>query len=333
MELHLLGQIKLPKFRSVSFDRFAPLFGTQQRTKLANTEFAVIVSVDPEKHKGWITDLDQLNNLDKVSGLAFTGVYIELFVAVADDLARAVKNTEPHPELRALCERIVTALESVHDSFVELARHEVGEYWVPRRHSPSGPLHQRLLGYETRVRCDDGWRIVAVDTHEPVEVDSVAHVGITRDRWQAFLDRLEHGGGFRTQHPHRRLLANARAHQWSNDLRAAVIEGVAAWEMVLTRLGPRIFARSAASYTVEEWTAHIKKAGMTASSALLFAMTTNTGIVANSASVMAAIDMRNNVVHNGQHQLDPAAVDDALWAIQKTISACEEELAKQNDAA
>lgn len=328
MELHLRGEIKFPKFTAVAFDRFAPLVGKQARTPLGNSGFEIVLSVDPTKHQDWITDLDQLEHLEKVHGLSFTGLYVELFIDVADGLAKAMKTKQSHPDRRQLCERIADALEGVHDSFVEFARHDAEQYWLPRRRSPSGPLHQRLLHYEARVRVEEHWLIVSVDQHEPVEPLVVqGHEGIGPERWREFLDRLRGGGAFRTQHPYRRMLTNAQSHLRGHDLRAAIIEGVAAWEMALTALGSKTLARSATGYSLSQWMKHIEKAGLAASSALLFAMTANSAAAAESTAVRDAIELRNNVVHNGQHKLDENAVESALWAIRRVIKAFEVELA------
>lgn len=326
MQIHLRGEIKFPERTWVVFDQFAPLAMYQPRVPLGTTGFEFAISIDPHRHKAWPTNPGDFENPENFRGLRVTGLYIALFLDVAEDLALAAKAGEPHPDLRSLGERIAESLETVHDSIIEFARHDGGQYWLPRRNSPSAPLHQRLLHYETRVQADDGWRIISIDDHEEVILEIHAQRGINSERWQGFIEQVRERGAFRTHHPHRRLLANAMWHFSGNDFRAAIIEAVAAWEMIITAAGARILARSASAYSVADWAKHIEKAGLMASSALLFALTTNGLVAKEAAAVSSAMEIRNNVIHNGQQKLNEANVKAALFAIRRAILAFEEEL-------
>ena len=318
----LRAEIAWPNYEGATFERFLPLSKITTPVQIATAGLKVAVVVDPAKHRGWVTDLD-LEHVDKTYGMNCTGVYIEMSAEVEDPLFAALKseNANSSASLREFGELVAETVESVHDSLIEFLRSEHGQHWIPRRRPVVGPLHQRLPHYDTRWRDAEGWRLLAVNMHEPVVITAQMTNSIGPEHWAEFHTRLA-GGGYRAR-PHRRLIANAFSHLANLDLRAAIVEAVAAWEMVLNQLGPRVLARSEPAYSENEWQGLVEKAGLRASSQLFFALCREGGLAKHRAGVLDAVMLRNTVVHQGQYRLDEQRVHGMLLAVRATLRECE----------
>lgn len=307
------------ELNGISFDRFLPSAG--EPTELGQTSIKVALAVDPKRHRGWVSDID-FSKIDKHHGINCIGLFILLFVDLDEKTAALVLSGQTNEDSRVLGQRLLEAIEIVHDAVVDLVRNEQHQAQIPSRHDSDQPLQQQLMHYDLRWLCPEGWKLFAAEpNHARIVVE--IRKGVTPEDWTRLLESLLRGK-FRVK-PHSRLLANALAHFRRNDLRAAVIEAVAAWEMVMNAEAPRRLAEVQVNYTEADWKNLIEKAGLRASTRLFINLATHLPKLGEHGErVMAMIEMRNTVIHQGQQRPDAARVMELLRSIRAACFACEE---------
>ena len=279
------------------------------------------VVMDPAVHKGWWGDLEE-GQIEHNFGIRVTGLWILLEVELTDQLAsELVQGTEGEEQARFGREAL-TVIQLVHDSIVDFARNEHGQYWLAERVIGTASLQQELMHYETRIQTVEGWKLLQVARDETVLNLTVSR-GIGREDWDLFEAELRSRGRFGSP-PHRRLVANALALNSENDLRSAIVEAVAAWEMVLSTDAAERLTERHIAFTSGDWKVLIERAGLRASTRLVFGLLADIDELSRQKdSVIRALELRNNVIHNGQHRLDPHETRELIYAIRAAIRACE----------
>lgn len=328
MELNLRAELYLGEHTNLALDGFLPLASDPRFFQLADTGLAAALVMDPEKHRGWLDDLD-VQNVEKHYGLRVTGLWILLNVDVDDELATAIAGSAHTAETEEFGQKVLDAIHLIHDSIEDFARNEHHQYWLPTRRESSASLQQQLMSYDTRFRIPAGWKLLDVAPNEVMITVGVSR-GIDIDDWTRFQQRLSQGR-LRTL-THRRFVANAFALHDRGDLRAAVVEAVAAWETAVNTQAPALFAQRGIGFDEGGWKKFIDQAGLRASTRLLFALLPDiTELVQVRDPVLRALDLRNNIVHNGQRRVDDEQAREALRAIRAAITACEGEQAIPQD--
>jgi len=307
------------KINGISFDRFLPSAG--EPVELGETGFKVALAVDLKQHRGWVSDID-FSKIDKHHGVRCTGLFVFLSADLDERTAALIQSGETNDDSRALGQRLLDAIKTVHDAVVDLVRNEQQQAQIPSRHDTDAPLQQQLLHYDLRWRCPEGWKLFDAETNHARIVGEIRK-GVMPEDWERMLGSLPRGR-FRVK-PHRRLLANALAHYQRNDLRAAVIEGVAAWEMVMNAEAPRRLAEVRLDYSENDWKNLIEKAGLRASTRLFINLARHLPKLGELGDrVLALIDMRNTVIHQGQQRPDASRVMELLRAVRAACIVCEE---------
>jgi hypothetical protein len=307
------------KLNGISFDRFLP--SAKEPRELGTTGIKVALAVDPKEHRGWVSDID-FTKIDKHHGVTGTGLFIFLWVDLDEVTAKAVQSEQQTEATRALGQKLLEATHVVHDAVVDLARNEQHQAQIPSRPYSDQPLQQQLLQYSLRRRIPEGWKIFSVEENRAVIVAQMRK-GVTPEDWERLLESFSRGR-FRVK-PHRRLLANALAHFQQHDLRAAVIEAVAAWEIVMNAEAPRRLAEVKVNYAETDWKNLIEKAGLRASTRLFINLATHLPKLSEHGDdVLAMIEMRNTVIHQGQQRPDASRVMQLLRSVRAACLACEE---------
>jgi len=305
---------------AISFSRFLPL-DSGMPVPLGQTEFRVAVVVDPKRHRGWVSDID-LSQVEKHHGIRCRGAYIHLRADLDTDTAQALMTDTVNEKTRSFGERLLSAIELVHDILVDFARNENQQALIPPRRVRNDSIQQRLLAYDARWRVPEGWKLVDAASNVMV-IQATLSKSIEPEDWRLFQEALTRGK-MRVQ-PHRRLLANAFSHHEKNDLRAAVVECVAAWEMVMNDQVPRRLAEVEVAYDERDWKTLIEKAGLRASTKLFLALARRmTDITKHGDMIVEAIELRNTVMHNGRHRIDGSRVKELLFAMRAVCVACED---------
>jgi hypothetical protein len=324
MEFEFRANIKFDpsnQFTGLVFDKFLPLVGSKPPVQLGQTKFKCALVVDPKEHRGWVSDID-FSEINRHHGVLCRGIFVFLSCNLEAGLADALVNLCRDERTREFGVEILKAVQIVHDMLIDLARNELQFAEIPLRQSTNNGLQQDLYMYNIRWKCDEGWRLLTVSS-EPILIEANIRRGICPEDWQRLDDALQKGK-FRVR-PHRRLIANAFAHYEKNDLRAAIIEAVAAWEMVLNDEATRRLAEAQVCYDPQEWKNLIEKAGLRASTKLFMTLVHSIPILAQyRGTITEAIELRNTVVHNGQQRIDQLRVLEFLNALRTVCFACED---------
>lgn len=269
--LTLRAQLKYDTFGGPVFCRFLPLREAAQWLRLGETRFDVRVYTDPKEHRGWVTDID-LEQIGNYTNPATTGIFVELRTDVDEALATAIAdafgNTPAREMTHDFATEVLVALRAVHSIFIGFVRHDYMQYWLRpwENHRLSEAVDQRLAWYDARWQMADGaWKALHPQCPRCMTMRTVVMrdtASLTKEAWSA-LETAIQGGSYRAK-PHRRLLANAFAQLSRHDLRAAIVEGVAAWEMVLGSLVPARLAEQRVVFEETKWSALLEKAGLRA---------------------------------------------------------------------
>lgn len=321
MEFVFRAELKFEDVPGIAFDRFLPIADQQPPVNLGQTGFRVAVGMDLKEHRGWVTDVDP-HDFGRHCGLRCHGIFILIWADLAPEVAEAVTAGRTDAETRQLGERLLGAIEAVHDALVDLVRNEQQQIQLEPRRTVSPSLQQRLMAYDTRWQVPEGWKIFCAE-RDILSFESELTRGINPEDWDRLKSALQRGK-FRVR-PHRVLLANAFAHLEKHDFRAAIIEGVAAWEMIMNGEAVRRLAELHVSYEESDWRNLIEKAGLRASTRLFIALARDLHeLTKRRDEVIEAIDLRNNVVHNGQQRIDGARTKQLLRSIRAAAFACED---------
>lgn len=323
--IHLRSEVRFDdggKLRGIVFDRFLPLVGQARSVPLGGTEFEVTVVVDAERHRSWLRDIP-LDDLSRRLGIGAAGVFILLSTTIPTDLMEVLKTSETNDDTRAFGVRVLAAIEQVHDSLVDFVRNQHQQVHVEPRRIREGQIQQRLMAYDTRFRQEDGWHLLMTE-RDPVVLQLEATDGIGPEEWRVFTDALGQGR-FRV-HAHRRLVANAFAHFRRHDHRAAIVEAIAAWEMVMNNEAPRRLAEARVEYDERDWKALLDKAGLRAGTRLFLTFVAERlpKLVERREELLDAIEMRNTVVHNGRQRIERDRAKVLLRAVRDAVLACED---------
>jgi hypothetical protein len=328
-EITIRAELEYDTFGGPTFSRFLPLRDAATWVPLGNTRFEVRLYTDPTKHRGWVTDID-LHQIDKYANPSTKGMFIELRTTVDEGMAGAIANAFEKSEAREgtheFSAEVLDALRAVHRIFVGFVRHDYMQYrlhpWEDHRFSEA--VDQRLGWYDARWQMPDGlWKCLHPQCSKcitPIVVVQRQTIALTKDAW-ALLEAALKDGSYRAK-PHRRLLANAFAQFDRNELRAAIIEGIAAWEMVLGSLVPLRLAEERVVFDANKWRALLEKTGLRAGTDLTFALMPQLAGT-HGAQVVGAIEHRNNVIHNGAMRLEAREIEQCLWALRAVIANCE----------
>lgn len=325
-DLLVRGQLVYEMFAGPTFCRFLPLREAAQWGRLGETRFEARIYTDPSVQRGWVTDVD-LDHIDRYTNPSTRGIFIELRTAVEDDIATALAGDQKAGEAaHDFAGEVLAALRVVHGVFVSFVRHEFMQYWLGtwENHRLSEGLDQRLSWYDARWQQSDGlWKNLHSQCPRCVATTIVMMrdtLPLTKEAWSS-LETAVWSGSYRAK-PHRRLLANAFAQSDRRELRAAIVEGVATWEMVLGTVVPARLAEHQIVFDEARWKGMIEKLGLRGGTdlaiALLPALLNDYAV-----ALREAIRCRNNVIHNGATNLDPAAIDQWLWALRAAIGKCE----------
>lgn len=324
MKVRLRANVDFGESSNLVLDGFLPLLDGAKFVALGDTGFSVAVVMDPAKHGGWMAELD-VDDVENHFGIHVVGLWILLDADVDEHLAEALVAGEISEDTAIFGERVLAAINLVHDSIEDFARNEHGQYWLPTRIASDVGLQQQLMRYETRIETSRGWKLLEVAPNDVVMVLEVSR-GIDQTDWQKLEEQLARGR-FSTL-AHRRLIANAFALESRHDLRAAIVEAVAAWEMVISTLIPSLLAGRDIAFDEGEWKRFIENAGLRASTRLVFALLHDIGDLSQRReAVLQALELRNNVIHNGQQRMNPRRVSELLRAVRSAIRACEGERA------
>ena len=277
--LSVRGQLKYDFAAGPEFCRFLPLRASAGWGPLSGTRFEVRVYVDPTVHRGWVGDIN-LDEIDKFTNPSTTGLFAELRTEIADDLAAAIASAFESADARKathdFAEETLSALRVVHRTFIAFVRHDRMQFWLrpDEDHRMLDAVDQRLGWYDARWEMPDGlWKVLHPQCPRCQAVHMImlqGETGMTRELWAAFEDALRRGS-YRAK-PHRRLLANAFAQLGRNEVRAAIVEGVAAWELALASLAPTRLAERHVGLDDRKWKALVEKAGLRAGTDLLIAL-------------------------------------------------------------
>ncbi len=208
-----------------------------------------------------------------------------------------------------------------YNRFVGYVRAAKGQSWLKERAAVSGSLYAELHALAAKARIADGpW----FDLTAPPVIEWQGMVPsqercIVESDWAALCNHVQQG---RKPPLVGQLLANAEEHLRAGHERAAVTESVSALEFAVHQ-----FAKKAKS---ELWASrfsgrvqagslakHVEHLGFTATISYLFPVILPEEHVPLEViqACRDAIEERNNVVHNGKRQVDPAAV----WRFLKGI--------------
>jgi hypothetical protein len=326
-DLLLRGQLLYDMFAGPTFCRFLPLRDAAQWGRLCDTRFEVRLYTDPSQHRGWVTDID-LDKIDRHTNPSTRGIFIELRTAIDDDIATALAGDQKAgAAAHDFAAEVLGALRVVHGVFVAFVRHEHMQHWLGawENHRLGEGLDQRLLWYDARCELPDGrWKYLHSQCPRCLTTTSAIvmrdTIPLTKDAW-SLLEKAVQSGHYRAK-PHRRLLANAFAQFDRHELRAAIVEAVATWEMVLGSVVPTRLAEQHVRFDEVRWKAMLEKLGLRGGTDLAVALLP--GLLDHYAEALrGAIECRNNVIHNGATKLDPAAVAGWLWALRAAIGKCE----------
>jgi len=329
IELTLRAQLKYDVFGGPTFCRFLPLRESAQWRRLGGTQFDVRLYIDPKEHRGWVTDID-LAQIERHTNPSTTGLFIELRTNVDDQIAKAIADAFEKSDAREatheFAAQVLETLRTVHAIFVGFVRHDYMQYWLRpwENHRLADTVNQRLAWYDARWEMpDSGWKVLHPQCSRCQIVRTIVgreSATLTKEAWSS-LEKGLSNGSYRAK-PHRRLLANAFAQFDRHELRAAIIEGVAAWEMVLGSVVPTRLAEQHIVFEESKWKAILEKTGLRAGTDLVL------GLVPQLAGTYAgdllkAVERRNNVIHGGATRLDAAEIERCLWALRVTIGNCE----------
>lgn len=327
--LTVRGQLRYDDFDGPTFCRFLPLLDAAPWSRLGETQFEVRVYVDPAAHRGWVTDID-LTQLDKMMNPSTTGLFVELRAevdeALVQTLGRAFDASAVRAESHDFSASVLGALRRVHQIFIAFVRHDHMQYWLRpwEDHRLADSVDQRLAWYDARWQIPDG-RWAALHPQCPrcqrvLQTTIRDTATLTKETW-ASLEQAFENGTYRAK-PHRRLLANAFSQFNRRELRAAIVEAVAAWEMTLGTLVPARLAAQRVVLDETKWKALLEKAGLRAGTDLVIALAPDL-FGACAEQVQRAVAARNNVIHNGATRLEADDIEQALWALRKVIANCE----------
>jgi hypothetical protein len=332
VEVEFRAEINFDSFgrlTGIAFDEFLPIVEHAVPVSFGQTEFRVAIAMDPTKHRGWVSDVD-LNDLGRHHGLTCSGMYILIWADLGVETAEAVTAGRTNEDTRTLGDRLLETIEGVHDVLIDLVRNERQQVQIEPRHSSEASLQQRLMVYNTRWRCPEGWKLFCAESNV-VSITVELSSGISPEDWQRLRDGLQ-CGKFAVR-PHRRLLANAFAHHEKHDLRAAMIEGVAAWEMVMSDEAVRRLIELRVGCDERDWKNLIEKAGLRASTRLFITLAQQLPeLTARREEILEAIDLRNNIIHNGQQRIDRSRAKELLEALRTGCFSCEDAATRSSPA-
>lgn len=247
---------------------------------------------------------------------------------VEPELAEALNKRRMTSEAEAFGQRVLKTLQRIHASLMDFARNEEEQYWLgdPQRPGPqvAKTTQHELMAYDTRLRTPDGWCILEIETPSIQAATLPAGPsGIDQQTWDSFC-RTVADRDYRAR-AHRRLLANANSLFDNGDFRSAVVESIAAWEIVLASDAPRILARYQSQLGIEDWKDLIERAGLRASSRFFLAILSPKlpALASSGESLLMAIEVRNQIVHAGRRRFKYEEVRDLLQAVRGAILACE----------
>jgi hypothetical protein len=235
----------------------------------------------------------------------------------------------------------LATITEVYNRLIGYCRYEKGQHWLEPLEPSYGLINQQFLPWKAQVRAGDRewirWypSLTAKLTLPPMDASRF----ISKDDWPALVEFVR---GDSRPSLVRELLANADALADTGFRRSAIIEAVAALEVSLSRFarGPKmadLLGAASRRVDTESLVAQIGHLGLSGSVRYLLPLFFGEVVLPTNIAqdCWRAIDLRGNLVHEGQRDVDEGEAQRMLPALRQLCEILDRytEARKRNEAA
>jgi hypothetical protein len=261
-------------------------------------------------------------------------VRLALALQASDDVAAAIIAAEPSLATVQWGHQLMAAYRRVMTAVVDFARNVKGQFWL---HSPihantgesTGESLDEMLTQLDAELIVDSYRRKLRLTPGIVKTLTISRRGnpLTpgdEPRLIEFVKRRKPSAAWQE------FIANALRERASNNHRAAVIEAVTALESFLKHVYPRVVLSKLGDVDVSQRDLDnlFEKAGLRATANVFFKLTLSSGgwPAERLATLLDAIVLRNELIHNSTRRPNSARAHDAVSAVYHAIADLTREL-------
>ncbi|MBA7514791.1 hypothetical protein ES705_06826 [subsurface metagenome] len=295
---------------SLGFWGWLPL-GKANALKFRQNSLEFHVYVEPKYTETFhfTPDLSDLSN----SNHWVRALKVDVYFDVTNNMLKAINRMNP-PKM--LIKKIAQAYRILNNSFRDIVRHDIGQWWTTHSFFRKSELPRDILG-GMHIQCSHCDRSKQFLMGATVDFKSrIPRKGelISKRRWKK-LEKLI-GNQYRTDVA-LVCLANANAHYYSDNFRIALLEGTIALERAIAEYLPRYISKSKLAF-VEEI---LKKRSLRAAVKDLLPLIARKRKIENETVIdcYRAVEARNHVIHKTRFRLDPIDMKDYMKAINAVV--------------